>query len=406
MENAKNMQRARLSFQVAFLALTVFAVWVVGANAERWCPFGGVEALKTYVTDGTMTCSLGVSNFYALGGLLLAVLVVRRAFCSHVCPIGALGEWFGRLGKRLRIKPARVPQALDRGLSLLKYGVLTLILYVTWNADELLFRTADPCYALLSRHGEDITFWAYVVTAVILLGALFVSIPFCRWLCPLAAVMNPLSRFGLMRVRRDGEACVDCRKCEAVCPMNIAVSRVPEVTAARCTACLECVSVCPPKIGPALTVAIPGTSGRRWSHAALIGVLLIAIGSVVTVAYALPIASFVKSRGEPPATGATVELEVHGLHCRGTGTLLTYFLFRDDVFELTGYLQLEAWPEPGSSRVRVTYDPKQTDEASIKEAIVTPYFDELHNTERESPFEIEGYAPWAMTGPRPDTAKR
>ena len=190
------MQATRKIIQAGFLGLTLLAVFVFRANAERWCPFGGVEALKTYVTEGSMPCSLAISNFYTLAGLLLVVLIVRRAFCSHICPIGTITEWIGKLGAKLGFKPRAVPARVDRWLSLLKYGVLALIVWVTWSAGELLFRTADPCYALLSRHGADITFWAYVVSGGVLIGALFTWMPFCRWLCPLAAVMNPLSRFG------------------------------------------------------------------------------------------------------------------------------------------------------------------------------------------------------------------
>ena len=70
------------------------------------------------------------------------------------------------------------------------------------------------------------------------------------------------------------------------------------------------------------------------------------------------------------------------------------FLFRDDLSEIPGYLKVEAWPQPGIARVRITYDPKQTDSESIKEAIIEPYYDELQSFERLSPFEIEGYTPW------------
>jgi ferredoxin len=389
------MQRTRRVVQGAFLALTLFGVFLLQGNAERWCPFGGVEALYTYVDEGNMTCSLGVSNFYALGGLLVVVLLLRRAFCSYLCPIGTITEWFGKLGTLVGLAPLRVPRAADRVLSLLKYGVLALIVWVTWRAGELLFRTADPCYALLSRHGEDITFWAYVVSGAILIGAVITTVPFCRWLCPLAAVMNPLSRFGFTRVRRDEEACLECGQCEDACPMQIPVNEMLEVKSARCTSCLSCVAACPTTESGALVWGPPRRFGRRWPQAALVIILLLAIGTVVTAAYAFPIASYITSRGEAPAATATLELGVKGVTCRGSSNRLRYFLFRDDVFEVPGYLRLETWPGAGFARVRITYDPAKTGPAAIQDAIVTPYFSELRHAEENSPFEIEGYAPWA-----------
>ncbi|MCP4248783.1 MAG: 4Fe-4S binding protein, partial [bacterium] len=239
------MTTARRVTQFGFLALTVVGVFVVQGNAERWCPFGGVEAVYTYATEGNMLCSLGVSNFYIFGAVILVTLVLRRAFCGYVCPIGALSEWLHSGAKRLRLKATTVPPILDRALAKLKYVVLIVILYFTWKHDELEFRVADPCYALLSRHGEDITFWAYIVSGAIVLGSLFLLIPFCRWFCPLAAVFHPFSRFGLTRVKRDPEACTDCGLCSKVCPTAIPVAKLSEVRAARCLSCLSCLEVCP-----------------------------------------------------------------------------------------------------------------------------------------------------------------
>ena len=393
------MRRTRAAVQAAFLAVTLLGVFVVRGNAERWCPFGGVEALYTYWAEGNLVCSLGVSNFYALAGLLVSVLVLRRAFCGYLCPIGTVSEWLGRLGGRLGLRPARVPRTWDRVLSALKYGVLGIILYVTWRAGELLFRGCDPCYALLSRHGEDITAWAYVVSGAIVVGSLVVMVPFCRWLCPLAAVMNPLSRFGLARVKRDVEACTDCGACSTACPMAIPVGELREVRAARCTSCLECVAACPASDRGALAWGPPGAAGRRWPQAALVGVLGVVVTAVVATAWALPLPSFVKEHRpeQRPATTVTLDLRVRGVTCRGAAQLLTYFLFRDDVSEVPGYLKLEAWPGEGHARVRITHDPQRTDPEGIRSAIVEPYFDRFQGFDRSSPFEIEGYAPWDAT---------
>ena len=212
------MMSTRSTVQLAFLILTVTGVFLLGANAERWCPFGGVEAIYTYINEGNLTCSLAVSNFYILGAVLLSALLLRRVFCGYACPIGALSEWLQKGAKKLGIKPARVPRGLDGFLSLLKYPILAVILYYTWTAGELIFRGFDPCYALLSRHGEDITFWAYVTAGGIVLFSFFITVPFCRWLCPLAAVLNPFSRFGAAKVKRNEEPCTSCRKCAKACP--------------------------------------------------------------------------------------------------------------------------------------------------------------------------------------------
>ena len=83
--------------------MVLSGVFVLGANCERWCPFGGVEAIYTYVAEGNMLCSLGVSNFFILGGVLTATLLVRRAFCGYMCPIGTISEWIRVAARWLRV---------------------------------------------------------------------------------------------------------------------------------------------------------------------------------------------------------------------------------------------------------------------------------------------------------------
>lgn len=388
------MRFVRRLLQASLLVLLLYSVFIAGANAEAWCPFGGVEAIYTYWTDGNMLCSLGVTNFFALGGVLLLTLVARRAFCGYLCPIGAVSEWLHALGRRAGLRPGAVRPWVDRCLSAAKYVVLGLVLYLTWQAGELIFRGFDPCYALLSKHGADITFWAYAVAGGIVVASLFWSMPFCRWLCPLAAVLNPFSATALTRVKRDPAACHSCARCARSCPMAIPVDELEQVTAARCLNCLECVEACPPS-ARALSWGPPSWLARRWPHGLLAALVLGCTAAAVGFSYLAPLPSFVTEHGKRPVEFTTLELNIDNLTCRGRGNLLDYFLRRDDLYQLRGYLKLEAWPGPGWSRVRISYDPKATNPAAIRQAICQWYFDATGNRWLASPFVIEGYDPLA-----------
>jgi ferredoxin len=391
------MRITRRVFQAGFLALVLWGVFVLYGHCEKWCPFGGVESIYTYLTEGNMTCSLGVSNFFTLAALLVSVILLRRAFCGYVCPVGTLSDWTRSAAGRAGLKEMRIPSGLDRALSLLKYVVLAVILYFTWQAGELLFRGYCPAYALLSRHGEDITRWAYIVAGAILVVSLVVAMPFCRWFCPLAAVMNPLSRFGLTRIRRETEACTDCGLCTRACPMAIPVESMPQVTSARCISCFSCTDACPRGDEKALAWGPPRWLGGRWPKFLLPAMLLVLIGASIGLDYAAPLPSFVKTRPDREAAEtAAVTLDVDGVRCRGRANLLYYFLDRDDLYELPGYLKLEAWPSPGSVKIRVTYDPTQTDEQTIKQAITEPYYELDADAWRDSPFTIPGHDPLAL----------
>lgn len=396
------MVLTRRFIQLAFLVLTVVGVFFVQGHTERWCPFGGVEAAYMYIQQGNLLCSLGVSNFYMLAAVLLLALLARRVFCGYACPVGTISEWLQAIARRVGLKPRRVPQTLDRVLALLKYAVLAVILYFTWQVGELVFRGYDPCYALISRHGTDITIWAYVVSGVIVLASLFLTVPFCRWFCPLAAVFAPFSRFGLTRVQRHADACTDCGHCSRACPMAIPVDKMRQVTVSHCTSCLDCVAACPlgphrPKGAerPALTWGPPSRSGRRWPQAVAIGLLLACLGGGVAATTWFPLASFVVTHGTPPARTDSIRLTVQGVQCRHSSEMFVKYLSRADEFAIPGYLRVEAWPAPDGGVVQITFDPAQTNAAAIKHAIVEPTFDETTGRWNFSNYTIVGYDPLA-----------
>lgn len=397
------MKKTRRSVQAAFLAVTLLGVFYFRAHAESWCPLGGVEALGTYLREGNLPCSLAVSNFYVLGAILLAVVLLRRAACAYLCPIGAISEWTSAAAGWLGLRARRVSGMLDRALSAGKYLILAAILAATWQAGELVFRGYCPWYALLGRHGEDITFWAYVVLGVIVLMSAVVTMPFCRWFCPLAAVFNPFSQFGLTRIRRDRENCSACGRCTASCPMAIPVAKLDQVTAARCLACMNCIDACPQASRRTLSWGPPRFLGRAWPRAVLPGLLVACLGVGVAAAYLAPLPSFRKSRGETPARVAGVRLTVRELTCRGRANLLVGFLERDDLDRIPGptsdrpgYYVLEAWPDPTAATVRIRYDPACADEDLIKRAITEPYFDAVASRWWMSPFRIDGYTPHGL----------
>lgn len=406
------MKFTRRIVQFGFLALVLAGVFLAGANVECWCPFGGVEALYTYVKEGSMLCSLGVSNFYILGGVLALTLLARRVFCGYMCPIGTISEWLHAAGGRLGAMRWRVPRRLDRVLSLLKYAVLGTVLWLTWQAGELIFRGFDPCYALISRHGADITCWAYVVAAAIAVASLLVAIPFCRWFCPLAAVLNPFSRFGLTRVERESAVCTDCGRCARACPMAIPVDRLQIVTAARCTSCMDCVAACPKQDAGALRWGLAWPK-VRLPQTALLAALLLCTSAAVAATYLFPMASFVKtSRADPPSTIANVSLRISGLTCRGRANLLVWFLERDDLYMIPGpiagkpgYFKIEAWPAPEAAEVRVGYDPAYCSQRLIKQAITEPYYNAVEDRWWMPPFAIEGYDPLRQNGTGPILAR-
>lgn len=87
----------------------------------------------------------------------------------------------------------------------------------------------------------------------------------CRYLCPLGALLGIFSRGSIVK-RRVTDACIRCGRCERACPMD-AVGEDPRTTIVpECIACEACLRVCPVDaiaFGPAKPAAGP-TTAPAW----------------------------------------------------------------------------------------------------------------------------------------------
>jgi len=89
----------------------------------------------------------------------------------------------------------------------------------------------------------------YYASSIMLAVVLEDNRAFCKYLCPIPAIMKVGSRFSLMKQEIDSELCVDCGTCEKTCPMNIKLldylKEKKRVLSTECVLCNTCVYVCP-----------------------------------------------------------------------------------------------------------------------------------------------------------------
>jgi polyferredoxin len=222
---------------------------LTSVNCEYYCPFGGVVALYPLLRYKAYTCALTEFNTALLVSVLVLAVASKKSFCGWVCPVGTLQEWIGWVGKKVFRRRFQLPASLDRVLLNLRYVVLVAIPVLTFTAwkYDLGFRAFDPFYILFTWGGHGTAAFSVWIVVVVLAAALFVPFLWCRYLCPMGAALDPFSRLGALRLRRNRGACTDCGLCDSVCPHRIPVSQVDEVTARNCTNCLDCVEKCPAK---------------------------------------------------------------------------------------------------------------------------------------------------------------
>ncbi len=238
----------RFVIQSGFVFLTAFYVFAPFIIAERsWaeglCPLGGLETLPYLIRSGVYLEHISSFNIGIMTALIILTLLFGRMFCSYICPLGSLQEWFANLGKHLGLRK-KVPEPLEQVLNKLKYIVLVVIIAGTYSIAELVFRKYDPFYALFHLASPALNA-SFLILGLTLTGSIFINRLWCRYLCPIGALVRVLSFFSLVKLVRDEAACINCNLCNKACPENISPAQQVVLSRDGCTHCLDCVGVCP-----------------------------------------------------------------------------------------------------------------------------------------------------------------
>ena len=247
---------------------------IITASPEAFCPFGGMETLYNFIISGGKTIQhTHLSNLVVAASTLVVALVFRSAFCGWICPLGTIQDWIHSFSSLLQKKfmPIRkffrwasekgqpVWNFLDRILRFVKYGVLAWALSGAAIYGYMVFKDFDPWSALLT-----ITEWVFtpglVVLGITLVGSLFVERPWCRYACPLGAASGLLGKLSPMYLKREADACTNCKICTKSCPMGLEVHTATTITSVDCISCLECVGDCPRECALELKMGLPLTA--------------------------------------------------------------------------------------------------------------------------------------------------
>jgi polyferredoxin len=193
----------------------------------------------------------------ALWAFVLVSLFIwgRGTFCGWLCPFGALQEFAGLAGRAVRLPQVAVRRLLDARLKRVKYGVLAAILLAAVWAPAQADRLAElePFKTAITLN--FVRAWPFVAYAAgLLLVAMVVDKAFCRYLCPLGAVLALLGRVRLLDwIPRRTECGTPCQTCRHRCGYN-AIVPSGKVDYEECFQCMECVVIhasdeqCAPRI--------------------------------------------------------------------------------------------------------------------------------------------------------------
>ena len=268
------------------LALLAFVVLCLQSRRDGWPP--ELVNIPMRLDPLTILAHLLSSKTFLAGSSLVIVtllltLAAGRAWCGWLCPLGTILDIFSPKRSRNAVDPSEKWRAVKYGLliSVLTaalFGNLTLLFldpltivfrsltiavvppldHIVTASEMTLYKVpflADPVTALdawlrpfiipaTPLYFRDA--WIFLLVFVGVIALNWVAPRFwCRYLCPLGALLGLLSKVALFR-RVVGEDCKNCGVCSNRCPTGtIDAEQGYSSDPSECTMGLECLDSCP-----------------------------------------------------------------------------------------------------------------------------------------------------------------
>lgn len=230
----------------------LFPVANYGNGREYWRAYGFVLAwpLNVYnvFTDHPLGWWLGIAFVQTF--VLIPALVYwwgKGAYCGWICSCGALAETLGDTHRTKMVHGRTWNRANVFGQGVLAVAFVLLFVRVAgwiWPGSwpDRIFPSALHHYKwtvdvfLAGVIGYGFYFW-------------FSGRVWCRFMCPLAALMHVYARFSRFAIVSDKKKCISCNVCTSVCHQGIDVMSFANKGLAmqdpECVRCSACVQSCP-----------------------------------------------------------------------------------------------------------------------------------------------------------------
>lgn len=231
------------------------AYWHAYSFIFAW-PLG----VYTVFTDSPQWAWLAIGFVQTL--VIIPLIVMKwgkGAYCSWICSCGAMAETMGDQQRHKMPHGAKWNKfnmlgqvILAIAFSLLVIRILGWIYPESWmnTLFNLFLKGENKDYQLVNAFSYK---W---VVDILLAGILGFGLYFkysgrtwCRFACPLAALMHVYSRFGRFAIASEKSKCISCNQCTSVCHQGIDVmafaSQGKPMTDPQCVRCSACVQTCP-----------------------------------------------------------------------------------------------------------------------------------------------------------------
>jgi polyferredoxin len=288
----EDSQFLRSAVQAAFLLLCVwigieFALFMRWAQsgaapaverppgAEGFLPISALISFKYWLTTGIIN-DVHPSGLFIFVAIVAVSALLKKAFCSWICPVGTISESLWLFGQKLFGRSLSVPRWLDYPLRSLKYLLLAFFAYAViamGPSDLKAFiyspynKMADVKMYLFFANISAFAFWT--IAALVVLSIVIKNF-WCRYLCPYGALLGAVGWLSPFKVTRKASTCIDCSLCTKACPASIKVHAATRVWSDECMNCYACVAACPVKDTLTVQASRRSSAVPAWVFGALV----------------------------------------------------------------------------------------------------------------------------------------
>ena len=208
--------------------------------------------------------------------ILVLTLVFGRVYCSTICPLGILQDFFSFLSRKLKNKKR---YKLKKPYGIIRYSFLIIPFIFLIFGGIFLINLLDP-YSNFGRIFSDLfkpalvginnvaagilekinvyvlypvsykgfhwaTIWFPVgILGLVLWMSFFHGRLYCNTICPVGTLLGLLSKISLFRIKMDMTTCTRCGKCAVVCKAGCIDFRNMTLDFDRCVGCFNCLDTC------------------------------------------------------------------------------------------------------------------------------------------------------------------
>ena len=217
-----------------------------------FCDFNTTQLTTTscyYLSHLTELTQLPLSEILIFLATTVGVtLLLGRAICGFLCPMGLVQDLVHALRQRLRGEGVTLTERHYTALSLVRWTMVLAMLGLCFvGADFCAFCPAAALTPAVAGVRVSLYF-SGLFMILVLIGGFFKRRLFCN-ICPLGVLLGLSCNISPFRIKKDCQSCTECGICYEACPMGVKAiyteREKEDVTDQNCIFCGACIRKCP-----------------------------------------------------------------------------------------------------------------------------------------------------------------